>query len=135
LEVRWFNIDPLPRGYSTVRITELKNSDGSVVRAAREEENHFPGRREFVVTLPLTDEAPPTPDEPPVAAPEQGATSPANQPATQIRPKDQGNPASPKPFDFRWLLLLAIPGLVWWLRSLRNRGNRGPGGKTRAAGG
>jgi hypothetical protein len=119
LEVKWMNV-PLHVGHDTLKIPEFANADGTVV-PSHEEENHFPGRREFVVKLPLTDDVQTTGDAPAVTMPVE-SVKPANEPVLQAQPPSSKKSSTPsKSFDLRWLLLLLVPGLILLLRFLHSR--------------
>jgi len=120
LEVKWTNIDPLQKGYSTLKMDEVIHADGSVTPAF-EEENHFPGRRFFEVSLPLTDDAPNSEKEPSASGSSPTETETAEEAAAQARQQVFEQPDSPTSFNLRWLVLLLIPVLLLLRRMFRNR--------------
>ncbi len=107
LEVKWNNCDPLPRGYSTLKMDEMVHTDGTVT-PAYEEENHFPGFRVFEVKLPLTikafSENMPLPN-----ASAQSGTKPTKEQTNQTQSQVHNTPVASRSFDRRWLALLLIP--------------------------
>lgn len=120
LEVTWLNMNSSLKEYSTIWIDELKNPDGTVLRPAREEENHFPGVRTFMVKLPLPAEAADSTLESPGSSRSISEISPDNAPKT-LGKQSGHNPPATKTFDRRWLFLLLIPGFALLLRFFRSR--------------
>jgi len=120
LEVKWINSDPLPKGYRTLKFDEVAHADGSVT-SAYEETNHFPGRRDFMVILPLTEDATASGNEPLSAGPAKSQINPADVPANQTQLQGGEMPDSPSSFDRRWLVLLLIPFVFFGLRAFRSR--------------
>ena len=118
LTVKWMNIFSKPGGI--IHIDEVKNTEGTIT-PAYQEENHFPGLREFAVTLPLAGDLPVTVDEPPVTTPEQAKPNPSSKPATPIQSQNQVQPTASNPFDFRWLLLFLLPGIILLRRCFLSR--------------
>jgi hypothetical protein len=90
------------------------------VTPALTEKNHFPGLREFAVTLPLTLEAEDnsTPQTPATTRPAPGSKFIEDSEAAGRQPETE-SPAS-ESFDLRWLFLLLIPSFVLLLRFWRS---------------
>ncbi len=110
LEVQWFNIDPLPRGNSTLSFEKTISNDGKVF-PAHKEENHFPRGRVFTVKLPLSDDALIEEDKPSVIVPSQDIASPDKKPASDASKQNDKQKAGSDPLDLRWLFLLLVPAL------------------------